>query len=326
MTPSVPPDRKCCRMNADRGRTGCFRLYNPIQHPAQRLLFHGAVFIHPLRKGRISHTMNRTPRNPIQRWIISALFAAVCCGCESAPKGSDTPAFSLLVAASLETPAAALVAAFNKNLPPEAQIAVRVVAEGDLPGSLASGDASAVFQWQEPPAEDWSARLGWTGISLVVHPDNPIQDISSTEAREIFSGRLERWEDVGGPSGGIHPFVMDQGNPMAGLFEQVVLMEDRLAAGAMMVPSLDGMPSAIARDAQSIGYLLMFDPAPGVKILSVDSIHPDYPGLLAGAYPFRIPLYLRAQEPVAPEILSFAGWAQSVSGQAVLMQLNSRES
>jgi ABC-type phosphate transport system substrate-binding protein len=270
--------------------------------------------------------MNHIPRNPFPRWIIVFLIAAFSCGCESAPKGSDTPAVTLLVTASLETPAAALVEAFNKNLPPDGQIAVRTVTEGELSGNLAIGDASAVLQWQEPHAEDWSARLGWTGISLVVHPENPLQGISSAEARGIFSGRMERWEDVGGSPGGIHPFVVDPGDPMAGLFEHVVLSEGRLAAGAMIVPSLDGMPAAIVRDAQSIGYLMMFDPATGVKILAVDSIKPDYPELLTGAYPFRIPIFLRAQEPVAAEILAFAGWAQSVSGQAVLLQLHSRES
>ena len=241
------------------------------------------------------------------------------------PKGSEAPAFTLLVAASLETPASALVEAYNKNLPPDGRIAIRPITEAEISENLATGDASAVLQWREPSAEEWSALLGWTGISLIVHPDNPLQGISSAEARGIFSGRMKRWEDVGGSAGEIHPFVVDPGNPLAGLFENFVLSEGRLAAGAMIVPSLDGMPAAIAGDAQSIGYLLMFDPAPGVKILAVDSVHPDYPGLIAGAYPFRIPLYLRAQAPVAAEILAFAGWAQSVSGQAVLLQLHSRE-
>ena len=270
--------------------------------------------------------MNRIQGNPITRWIIGVLTAAVCCGCGSTPKGSDTPALTLLVSASLEKPASALVEAYNKNIPSDGRIAVRPVSEEEISGNLATGDASAVIQWREPPAENWSALLGWTGISLAVHPDNPIQGISSAEASGIFSGRMERWEDVGGSSGEIHPFVVDPGNPLAGLFENFVLSEGRFAPGAMIVPSLDGMTAAIAGDPQSIGYLLMFDPAPGVKILAVDSIHPDYPGLIAGAYPFRIPLYLRAQEPVAAEILAFAGWTQSVSGQAVLLQLHSKES
>jgi ABC-type phosphate transport system substrate-binding protein len=269
--------------------------------------------------------MTSTPRNLISKLIFAAWITGLCCGCQSAAKGSQDPAFTLLVTAAMEPPASALVDAFNKNIPPEGQIAVRTVTEEEISGILTSGDASAVLQWQEPPAENWSALLGWTGISLAVNPGNPIMNVSSADARGIFSGQMERWEDIGGPPGEIHAFMLDVENPLAGLFETVVLKGGRPAAGAMILPSPDAVPAAIALDALSIGYLMMFHPAPGVKILTVDSIPPGYPGLLTGTYPFRIPLYLRAQEPVAAEILAFAGWAQSVSGQAVLLQLASRE-
>jgi hypothetical protein len=50
-----------------------------------------------------------------------------------------------------------------------------------------------------------------------------------------------------------------------------------------------------------------------------------YPNLLSGKYPFRIPIYLDAIDPPLPEIKQFAGWAQSVPGQTVLMQLHPQE-
>ena len=38
--------------------------------------------------------------------------------------------------------------------------------------------------------------LGIVAVALLVHPDNPIEDITLEQAREIFSGRLFRWSEV----------------------------------------------------------------------------------------------------------------------------------
>ncbi|OGO09815.1 MAG: hypothetical protein A3K46_04770, partial [Chloroflexi bacterium RBG_13_60_9] len=188
-----------------------------------------------------------------------------------------------------------------------------------------AGGISAALQWQEPPAGDWSALIGWTGIGFVVNPGNPVEKISAAQARAIFSGLIRQWEQAGGSSGEIHPFAYDSDSPWAALFEGVVLAGSRLTPGAVIVPSAEALPAAIAADPQSIGFLMLFHKTPGLRILNVDGAAADYPGLISGAYPFRIPIFLRAREPVPAEILSFAGWAQSVSGQAVLMQLQSRE-
>lgn len=41
--------------------------------------------------------------------------------------------------------------------------------------------------------------IGITAIALIVHPDNPIDNLTRDEARKLFSGRMRRWSDVVSP-------------------------------------------------------------------------------------------------------------------------------
>ncbi|MGB7537752.1 MAG: substrate-binding domain-containing protein [Anaerolineales bacterium] len=264
--------------------------------------------------------------NQFHHGIFFIFFTAcVLSGCRGAGEQADIPHIPIAVASALEPAATALLKGFSGIQPQGGLLTVETMADKDITAAFAAGGISAAIQWQEPPAEEWSALIGWTGIIFAVHPDNPVRNLSAAQARAIFSGFTQMWEEAGGSSGEIHAFAFPAESPWAALFEGVVLTGGRLTTGAMIVPSVEAMPAAVAGDPQSIGYMMMLHASPGVRILTVDGVAADYPGLLSGAYPFRIPIFLRAREPVSADILTFAGWAQSVSGQAVLMELQSRE-
>ncbi len=262
----------------------------------------------------------------LRRGIAFSFFAACALSaCGSTAKRTEIPRATIAVASSLEDAASALLEEFSGTFPQGDPFEVETIPDKDISAAIQAGEVSAAIQWREPAAEGWSAQIGWTGILFAVHPDNPIGNISSSQARAIYSGLITRWEDVGGSSGEIHALAFGTESPWAALFDGVVLAGGRLTGSAMIIPSADAMPAAIAADPEAIGYLPMDQKVTGARILTIDAAAADYPGLLSGAYPFRIPIFLLAREPVSADILSFAGWAQSVSGQTVLMELQSQE-
>ncbi len=261
-----------------------------------------------------------------RRVVIFSFFAACALsGCREAAEPTENPRVTMAVASSLEAAASALMEGFSAVYPRGNPFRIETIPDKDISKAFTAGEISAAIQWQEPEAEEWSARIGWTGICFAVHPDNPVGNISSSQARAIYSGLISKWEDVGGSSGEIHVLAIDEASPWASLFNGLVLTGGRLTGGVKIIPSPETMPGAIAPDPEAIGYLPMTYKAPGVRILTIDAAAADYPGLLSGAYPFRIPVFLLAREPVAVDILSFTGWAQSVSGQTILMELQSQE-
>ena len=247
------------------------------------------------------------------------LLAFLLPGCRPAAEPTPEPGIALAVSSSLEPAALALIEAFNLVVHRGSPLAINTAGTDSTPASGA-GDAM-ILTWREPPADDWSALIGWTGIAFVVHPDNPLSDLSSAEAADIFRGWIGRWEDTGGSPGDIHPIVYAGDSDIAAMFGQYVLGGYRPAGAATVVPSAAAMRSAVAGDPSAVGFQMAFEPAEGLRVLTVNGTTPAYAEFLSGEYPFRIPIYLTTGDPPAADVEQFAGWAQSVAGQTILMRL-----
>jgi ABC-type phosphate transport system substrate-binding protein len=264
--------------------------------------------------------MERTSRKSLRIFFLSFLVIGILSGCRKSGTQTKTPHLTVAVASSLERIAAVVVEEYNKINPQGIPLEVEAVPDSDIRTPLEKGQASAVIQWKEPPSGNWSALIGWTGIIFAVHPNNPVEDLSSAQAQRIYLGWIARWEEIGGLYGDIHILAYGSDTGVEEMLEGIVLKGNRLISGARIVPSFDAMAAAVAGDSQSIGFMLGFHPAAGIRILTIDSVAAEYPNVISGAYPFRIPLYLVSEEEVPAEILHFAGWIQSVAGQTILME------
>jgi hypothetical protein len=269
--------------------------------------------------------MSRLRKNFSRGLILAAVTAWACCGCRESRAGGEPIPHSIIVPPALEGIARALADEYGQYRPQESPWPVEVVPDTELSNALGENPGSAVMQWREPAAGDWSALAGWTGVSLVVHPDNPVRNLSSDQVRGIFTGRIARWEDAGGNPGDVHVAAYGSDSELGALFGAAVLGENRLTSSAVILPSAGALKAAVRKDPLSIGYLLGNDDAFGIRVLRIDATAAEYPNFLSQAYPFSVPIYLVAKNPAPVEIKQFAGWVQSASGQTILMELHARE-
>jgi phosphate transport system substrate-binding protein len=69
------------------------------------------------------------------------------------------------------------------------------MASGDLPAGLA--------KWAlKQPAEYSQIIIAYDALAVIVHPANPLSNLSISDLREIFSGRITNWKSLGWGSGG----------------------------------------------------------------------------------------------------------------------------
>jgi ABC-type phosphate transport system substrate-binding protein len=225
----------------------------------------------------------------------------------------------------METLARGLWDSFSGAYPLETPLRITVMPADEIQTDLKDGRVSAAMQWNPPAADDWSAAIGWTGIVIVVNPQNTVDNLARDQARDIFLGLINRWETVGGAAGDIHLLGYEPDQDLTILFQGLVLDSNRMAGGFQTVPAPYAMRTEIRKDANSIGYLPGFDLSTEVRPLTVDHATADYPNLISAKYPLRVPVYLVSLDPAPAAVLRFAGWAQSVAGQSVFMALHSGE-
>lgn len=246
-------------------------------------------------------------------------------GCRVSPPTEALPVFYLAVTPAMETLARGLLEGYQTAFPLDHSLQITVTSPDAVQSNLDQGRVSAVMEWNTPAADDWSARIGWTGIVIIVNPQNSVVNLSREQARDIFLGLINRWEAVGGPAGDIHRAHYESGQDMAGLFEGIVLDAGRVANGFQAVPAAYAMLEVVRKDTYAIGYLPGFDFSRVVRPLTIDQVSAEYPNLITEKYPFRAAVYLIAKNPAPAPVQRFAGWAQSVAGQSVFLSMQTVE-
>ncbi len=246
-------------------------------------------------------------------------------GCRAAVRSPEVPAIFLGVSPSMEPLAQGLVDAYHAAYPQETSFQVTVATSEENRSALDQNKVAAVMQWDPPDPQDWTAAIGWTGIVIAVNLQNSVTNLSSDQARNIFLGLTDRWEDVGGDPAEIHRLAYEAEQEFGNLFQDAVLHQRETAGNALVVPTAYAMIRELQKDRFSIGYLPGFDLSRDVRPVSIDHVTAEYANLISSKYPFRAPVFLIAGNPVPPEVSRFAGWAQSVGGQSEFLAMQTWE-
>ncbi len=131
-------------------------------------------------------------------------------------------------------------------------------------------------------------------VVVVVHPGNPVRDISMRRLRDVFRGAITNWRDLGGKEATI---VVTTHEPTSSTFE--IFKKAVLGDGAVVTPSAtlthhDDFESAISENA--IGYTGLHD-AGALGVLTIDGIPASVPTIASGAYPIRRTLRMYQRKP-----------------------------
>jgi phosphate transport system substrate-binding protein len=130
------------------------------------------------------------------------------------------------------------------------------------------------------------------GIAVVVHPSNPIRNLTTEQLKEIFFGSVDNWKRLGGADCPIHVFGRDDASGTREVFDQAVLGEGFEVADMVIVPSNGAMRRAVAMDKSAIGYLSIGFVDESVKSVSLNGVQPSQENALKGTYPVCRKLYM----------------------------------
>ncbi len=164
--------------------------------------------------------------------------------------------------------------------------------------------------------------VGWDAVVAIVHPDNPLSDISVEQLRGVFTGRIRSWSQLGGADVPIEVLIRTGKTSGVGLMGRELLFAD---------PELDYLPEAV--EFKSSGPLEQaLEQRPhaialtgissakkrAVKVLQLAGSTPSMENLIAGRYSLVRPLYLVTAKKPRAEVTAFLDFMQSPRGQAVI--------
>ncbi|RKX70791.1 phosphate ABC transporter substrate-binding protein [candidate division WOR-3 bacterium] len=167
------------------------------------------------------------------------------------------------------------------------------------------------------PCETVIAR---DGLVIVVHPANPITSISTETLREIYTGKINSWKDVGGEGGTIVVISRDVASGTFEVFKKMVLKGKRVRADALMLASNKAVAQTVAQTPGAIGYIGLGYLSPHLKALKVDGVMPDAETISSGKYRLARPLFLYTNGKPRGLAKRFIDFILSPSGQKIVKE------
>jgi len=171
----------------------------------------------------------------------------------------------------------------------------------------------------------WSVTIAKDGLAIIVHPDNPVNNLSMQQIREIYTRNITNWNQVGGLDAGIHIITREEGSGTRSAFQDLVMAGEIINPRAIVQNSNGAVRQLVSGNRDTIGFISLglAENLPGlmpVKALDLDGVAPTQDNVLNGSYGlFRAFLFVLTEEP-AGRVKHFIDYTLSEQGQEVLIE------
>jgi phosphate transport system substrate-binding protein len=165
------------------------------------------------------------------------------------------------------------------------------------------------------------------GLSVYVHKENPVAELSRLQLEKIFTGKTRNWKEVGGPDLKINVYSRENSSGTYEFFKEHVLLGHDFSARAQTMPGTAALIQAVSKDKNAIGYG-GFAYAAGAKILKIKptdtgpAIAPSEETVLNQTYPIWRYCYVYVNPELdRGEVAEYIRWIRSDAGQAVVKEV-----
>ncbi len=171
----------------------------------------------------------------------------------------------------------------------------------------------------------YEVPVAWDAIVMIVHPTNPVDNLTNQQVRDIYTGKIKNWKQVGGKDQPIELFARRGKISGVGrtLRELMFANYDQDFPGANnIVASTTPLEEGIEKIPNAVGATGVASAhRRKVKILKLNGKEANIDNIVSGQYQMYRPLYLVSKGANAdPRVKEFISFALSRQGQEIIRQ------
>jgi phosphate transport system substrate-binding protein len=226
---------------------------------------------------------------------------------------------------------------------PEVRISVTGGGSGTGIAAMINGTVDIANASREMKAEEIAAAqangitpvefvVARDAIAVVVHPDNPVDQLTLAQVSDIYTGRITNWSEVGGED---RPIVLLSRESNSGTYvyflENVIRMgqEDSdllFSPDTLLMPSSEGISAEVRQNRNAIGYDglgYVTDDQKMVALAQAEGepyVLPSVDTVNDGTYPVSRPLYMYTAGEPSGTVKDYLDWVLS-DGQSLVQEL-----
>ena len=161
--------------------------------------------------------------------------------------------------------------------------------------------------------------LAYDGIAIIVHPENPVVDLSVETIAKIYTGEIANWSEVGGNDAEIVLIGREAGSGTRDGFESITDTEDACKYRQELTSTGDVI-TTVAQNPGAIGYASVASVKDTVKALKVDGVAPTEETIKDGSYVVQRPFVLvtKSDTPLSDAAFKFFTYITSADANEII--------
>lgn len=170
-------------------------------------------------------------------------------------------------------------------------------------------------------------------IAIIVNLDNPVNNLTLTQISDIYSGKINNWNELGGDdrpivrlsretNSGTHVYFLDEVVRLGEKDNQTLFSQNTL-----LLPSSEGIGAEIRQNPNAIGYDGLGYVTEEMKVIGVatqageEFILPSAETVNSGEYPIARDLYMYTNGQPTGIIKDYIEWILSADAQQIVTEL-----
>ena len=167
--------------------------------------------------------------------------------------------------------------------------------------------------------------IAYDALAVVVHPSNPVTQLTRQQLEDIFRGKITNWQQVGGDDRKIVVYSRETSSGTYEFFKESVLKNKNYMSSSLSMPATGAIIQSVSQTRGAIGYVGLAYVSPRIKTLAVsyDGQHyaaPTLENAINKTYPIVRPLYYYYNRKNASVIAPLLDFILSAAGQKIIKE------
>jgi ABC-type phosphate transport system substrate-binding protein len=175
--------------------------------------------------------------------------------------------------------------------------------------------------------------IGKDALVFMANASNPVETLTQKQLKDIYSGKLTKWSEVGGVDKEIIAFQRPENSGSQTLMLKLVMGETSMIAGPNVryIETMAGILEAMVgytNEGNTLGYSVFYYAhnmyqLPELKLMKVNGIEPSLKTIYDNTYPYINEFYavIRKEEPITSNAHRIFDWLSGEEGQTLIKDL-----
>ena len=164
--------------------------------------------------------------------------------------------------------------------------------------------------------------VAYDGIVVVTHPSNKVKDLTMEQVKQIFTGEVTNWKELGGDDMEIVVVSREDGSGSRDAFQEIVdYSSSELVRSAIIASGNGNIKTTVAMNKHAVGFISFEYIDDSISTVDINGVEATAENVLQQTYSLSRPfLFVYKEEHLSTEGQQFIDYILSPKGQIIVSE------